>query len=255
MWSSNWPLTKGGTLENFPTAIAPNEYSFTIRETAHYHVLDGREIIVTPLPEAGEKEIRLFLLGTAWGALCYQRGLLILHASVVKVDGRTLAFSGHSGAGKSTLAASLVQRGGELISDDLCCIQLTETEARVYPSAPRLKLWRSALEHLGLEDASLVQDHFRIDKYHLTHEPAQAPTEALKLDGIYLLEWGEPQKTRLRGQQAVSRLVSTATYHPELIEPLGCTSAHWERCLRLVQLTPVWELRRPKDWAELNFQT
>jgi len=245
-------LDNASPAQEFTAGLSGDIFCFNIRDTASYRVRAGQKVTITPAPGAAESDMRLFLLGTAWGVLCYQRGLLALHASVVTINGRTFAFSGHSGAGKSTLAASLVQSGGQLISDDLCCLEFGATEARVFPSAPRLKLWRSALEVLGLQDAGLTRDHFRLDKFHLAPNPAQVNGETIRLDGIYLLKWGEACLERLRGQQAVSQLVRTASYHPELIEQLGCTSAHWQRCLRLVQTTPVWELSRPQDWSTLD---
>jgi len=234
-------------------AVEPGAYAFNILETAHYQVMSGREISITPTSDAGEREMRLFLLGSAWGALCYQRGLLALHASVIQIDGQVVAFCGPSGSGKSTLAASLIQHGGRLVSDDLCCIEIGADEARVYPSAPRLKLWRTALKRLGLESAAMEQDHFRLDKFHLAHKQAAPSGAPLSLNAVYLLKWGDPGLARLRGLQAVSRLVSAATYHPELLEPLDCTRAHWQRCLQLARLAPIWELSRPQDWSDVGW--
>nr|HMQ52593.1 hypothetical protein [Anaerolineae bacterium] len=145
--------------------ITPDEYCFSIPETGDYRVARGREIIITPAPEAGQAELRLFLLGTAWSALCYQRGILALHASVIWVNEQAIAFCGPSGAGKSSLAAGFVARGYPLIGDDLCCFDFAAGGAQVYPSAPRLKLWREALTNLGWPGEHLPRDHFRFDKF------------------------------------------------------------------------------------------
>jgi hypothetical protein len=48
---------------------------------------------------------------------------LALHASVVDVDGRAVAFLGASRQGKSTLAAALARRGHTLLSDDCCAAE------------------------------------------------------------------------------------------------------------------------------------
>ena len=44
--------------------------------------------------------------------------LLSMHAAALNWRGRTLLLSGPSGSGKSTLAATLLARGGELLSDE-----------------------------------------------------------------------------------------------------------------------------------------
>src|SRR5262249_242980 len=71
----------------------------------------GKEIIVDSAPASDDGEVRTFLLGTAFGLLCYQRGITPLHASAIDVADGCVAFVGESGAGKSTLVAALAQRG------------------------------------------------------------------------------------------------------------------------------------------------
>jgi len=81
--------------------------------------------------------VRLYLLGSAWGALCYQRDLLVLHASAVRVDGRAVAFCGRPGMGKSTLAAWLAESGHALVSDDLARFETLPREGHSSTLLPR----------------------------------------------------------------------------------------------------------------------
>jgi hypothetical protein len=52
------------------------------------------------------------------------RGLEVMHASGVVLDGEALLFAGPPGAGKSSLAAALVSDGAQLLSDDAVALQL-----------------------------------------------------------------------------------------------------------------------------------
>jgi hypothetical protein len=236
---------------NLPIVTA-DEYHFRVPEIGVYRVSGGREIIITPAPNAGQRELRLFLLGSAWGALCYQRGFLSLHSSAIRVGDGAVVFCGPSGSGKSTVAAWLIDRGFRFAGDDLCRFD-TSADGRplVYPSAPRLKLWREALEPLGRDDEGLERDHFRQEKYHflLTATEKDRP---LPIVGIYMLEWGDSGLTRLTGKSALSRFVAGATYRGDLLEPMGRIAAHWELCARLLRHVPVWEFRRPKDWGAME---
>lgn len=233
-------------------SIAADEYRFYVPQAGSYRVHHGREIVVTPAPGAGAPEVRLFLLGSAWGALCYQRGLLALHASVIQVRERALAFCGATGSGKSSVAAWLVARGHALIGDDLCHFDIIEDKVCAYPSAPRLKLWRDALQALGQSDAGLERVHFRAAKFHVPGPAGFQPTGPLALRAICLLEWGPPGLVRLTGMAALRCLVAAATYRGELLEPMGQVAAHWQRCAELAKRAPVWVFSRPRDWSAMD---
>ena len=135
--------------------------------------------------------------------------------------------------GKSTMAAWLTARGYALVSDDLTRFDIpAQGQPTIYPSAPRLKLWRDALSALEWSSAELERDHFRADKFHLplAEDGRQQP---LPLRAIYLLEWGECNIIRLSGGTAVRRFVSAATYRGALLEPMGKMGAYWQQCLEL----------------------
>ena len=61
---------------------------------ARFRIEAGQTITIEPNPGSSERDIRTFVLGSAFGAICHQRGLLPLHASVVEIDGRAVAFVG-----------------------------------------------------------------------------------------------------------------------------------------------------------------
>ncbi len=241
--SSEAPLgpRTGPTLEARDGAI-----ELGIPSAGRYRVAVGRRIEVTRERDARDREVRLFLLGTAWGALCYQRGLLPLHAALVERNGEAIALCGPSGAGKSTLAAALSLLGHRILGDDLCRVgHGADGAPGVWPGAPRLKLWSDALEALQWPQTELERDHFRIDKYHVPLEASSGGFVPLR--AIYVLEWGEERIVSLQGRTALRRLVADATYRPDLLAALGRTEEHWRLCLDLVRQVPVRLLSRPRD--------
>ena len=251
----------------------PDHVCYFFPDAGRFCIRNGREILVIPEPGAGVREIRLFLLGSAWGALCYQRGLPVLHAGVVKVGHGAAAFFGPTDSGKSALAARLASEGYPLVSDDLCRFDVGNTgpskdhavngaspsrEVRgrdrrtlVWPAAPRLKLWRDSLEALGRTSKGLERDHFRNEKFHVpsTGEKLRDP---LPLRAIYLLEWGEFDLTRLTGLTALRRLVAASAYRPDLLESMGLVATTWQHCSNLIQSAPVRLLSRPRDWSRMQ---
>jgi hypothetical protein len=88
-----------------------------VPEVGRYRIEGGDEILVDQDRGAPDRNLRLFLLGSAFGALLHQRGLLPLHANAVQIDGKAVAFMGASGAGKSTLAAWFYDQGYRIIAE------------------------------------------------------------------------------------------------------------------------------------------
>ncbi len=234
------------------SSISRKEYEFYLMHVGAYRIRGGCEIVVTPERGAGAREVRLFLLGTAWGALCYQRGIFLLHASVVRVNEYALAFCGPSGAGKSSLAAAMVARGYEMVSDDLCRVDFADDgHAVVYPSAPRMKLWEDALAQFQYGETELEHDYFRAHKFHVPLREA-IPSEPFALRAVYVLEWGELNLERLRGAYALQHLARNATYRAHLLEPMGLYEEHLARMAELARRVRVFALTRPKAWETLE---
>src|ERR1035438_946633 len=69
-----------------PSLATAGEFNLHVPRVGHFHVRDGREIHVKPLAGTEPERIRPWLLGSVWGALCYQRDMFIVHASAVRVD-------------------------------------------------------------------------------------------------------------------------------------------------------------------------
>ena len=123
---------------------------FVAEDVARFQISSGARIVIDPVPGADPRNVRLFLLGSAFGALLHQRGLLPLHANAVEVDGKAFAFMGESGAGKSTLAAWFHDHGYRVLADDVCVVGIGEDQTpRAYPGVQRLRLWSDALEAAG----------------------------------------------------------------------------------------------------------
>ncbi len=224
--------------------VTATECRFAVPGVGSFRVHDGNRIIVAPAQGAEQRQLRPWLIGSAWGSLCYQRGLFLIHASAVMVGNEAVLFCAPAKGGKSTMAAELTRRGYPLLSDDLCHLDIPpEGVPMVYPSVPRLKLWSDAVGQLGWNRERLEPDQSRAGKFHLV-EIANTRTQTAPVRGIYLLEWGEFRTSRLSGLAALRRFLAASTYRPELLASAGRYST---QSLSLLQRVPLWELRRPLD--------
>jgi len=242
----------------------PNGYSASeqgtllrIPNVGRFLIHDGREIVVDPVPGASDRNVRLFLLGSALGALLHQRGLLPLHANAIEMEGKAVAFSGHSGAGKSTIAAWFHDRGRRILTDDVCVIGFDEAgRALAYPGIPRLRLWREALEASGRDAGEYSRSFDAMDKYDVPSE--RHALEPLPLAAIYLLrqaeeEMGGPSIERLQGVDAVETVVSN-TYRGAYLRTIGRTGEHLAACLRIARQVPVFRAARLWGFSHFDAQ-
>lgn len=237
-------------------AIAPEAIRLVVPKVASYLVSGGREIVVDPVPGCSERNIRLFLLGSALGGILHQRGLLPLHANAIEIEGRAVAFMGHSGAGKSTMAAWFMDRGYRVLADDVCVVTMDETgRPLAHRGIPRLRLWREAIEVSGrtVEDYELSFDD--MDKYNVPTPRAEV-SGPVPLDHVYLLrkaEDGPAGVRRLTGIEAVDALVAN-TYRGGYVGRIGATRRHLEACLALVRTAPVYAAARTWGFADFDAQ-
>src|SRR5262245_40200779 len=104
--TAKWPgLTQAGKPYSF--FLDGTDIYLSWHDAGVFLVRGGQEIIVDPLPGVNEAVIRLFLTG-ALAMILHQRGVLVIHASVVAISGQSaVAFLGERGWGKSTMAAAL----------------------------------------------------------------------------------------------------------------------------------------------------
>jgi hypothetical protein len=154
---------------------------------------DGVRVTVELANDDDMADVRALLMGPVQAILWHQRGLLPLHASAVSANGSAIAIAGPSGTGKSTLAAQLSALGCPALADDICIVD--PSSSTVLMGQRRLRLWRNALDHLGIPVAGLPRAMSRTEKFVLIRE-AQLIPERQPLAHIVL-----PVRTRERSVQ------------------------------------------------------
>lgn len=247
------PLLKATSTECYCHTTAEEAYLFW-EEGGTVLVRGGREIIVAPIPGVEEQVLRLYLLGAAFGILLHQRGLMVLHASAVAVNGSAIAFIGDSGWGKSTTAGALYARGHSVMTDDVTALDLNSTSSpTVLPGFPQLKLWPEAAETLGNAPETSHQLHPELEKRaHITDRFSHTP---LPLKCIYVLDDGPVLEIKpLQGQEALAALMRNwycARFGPQLLQATGVLS-HFLKCTDLVNRVTVCCLKRQNSLSALS---
>jgi hypothetical protein len=233
--------------------IVNEDALFTVENAARYLVRSGREVLIDVDAKADLALVRLVLFGSVMGMICYQRGLLALHASAVAFGDRVVAFTGPPGAGKSTLAAHCLADGAQLVADDVLAVSVDDARRAVaYPGMPSVKLWRDTIANLGRDPEGLRPDWYRAEKFHMPVDHAKAP---LRLDRLYVLEpddaAGPGKRTRLTGARAANAIIANS-YRVEYLEAAGRRDLHFRQCTELAKTIEVVRLDRSRDLARVR---
>jgi len=176
--------------------VSRQQFLLKLEGIARFLVADGHEVVIERAPEATDDDIRVFLLGSIFAALLYQRGFLPLHASAIETRHGAVAFAGLVGLGKSTLAAAFHQRGYRILADDVCAISLNGHGAPlVTPAYPQLNLWADAIAKVGATTENLRRTRAHTEKYRLSIS-RQFAVSSVPLYAVY--ELGTTNMTELR---------------------------------------------------------
>ncbi len=228
--------------------LSPEEAVIYLKDTALFLVQGGNRITIIPAAEASLSRIQTALVGTVMAILLYQRGLLVLHASVVNINGGAVVFLGNSGEGKSSIAAALHTQGYRIITDDVAPVTLDQGTAKVASSFPQIKLSREVAKVLGYDQDKLGLLVPKLNKpgYRLNQDLTQA---LLPIRCIYVLVSGSQFSIkRVKGQEAVMEL----SRHSRLNSLFDSEKAsHLLQCAQLANQCSVYRLQRPRNLALL----
>ena len=229
--------------------LYPDHALISIEDVGLFQVNQGREILVHPFPNADGRLVQRYLLGSIMAILLSQRERLVLHASVIDLAGRGIAFLGASGAGKSSTAAAFLSRGYPILVDDIAAIELTEESAHLYPAFPQLKLSRQAVQAIGVDPKRLYYLDDLEDKlsFRIIQPISDLPVQ---LKRIYMITDGSQiEFQQLTSQQAVVELVRYTM--PSSFIHLDYES-HFRKCVSLVNQVEIFRLIRPDSLPQLN---
>ena len=231
--------------------VSRDEWRLTYDDLGVVTVREGSLIEVALAPDFEEDALRPTLLGPVLAMLLEQRGFLVLHASVVQIGARAVAFLGQSGAGKSTIAAAFHARGHRLVSDDHAVIGFAGTGVDVTPAFPQLKLWPDSALAVGQDPAALPRVQRGFDKRARRVETGFTDERTLPLARVFLLESGDAISVAPLSLSDAFLALVRHTYGIEWThEHSG--GIQFQRRAEVVRRVPVRRLIRPWDLAMLG---
>ena len=183
---------------------------YSIAGVADFLIERGERVTIAPKLDPASPDVRVFLLGSVFGLLCNQRGLLPLHASAVEIDGRAVAFAGASGSGKSTMAMAFHRRGFRLLADDVTPVGFDGAQVRFLPSIRSMRLWSDSVAQAGWDLAAVERCRPDLEKFSQAFDDAFV-TQPLAPAALFHLRplpdtVGDVMLNRLHGAAAVQQV-------------------------------------------------
>jgi hypothetical protein len=146
---------------------------------------DGLELLCEPDPE--NEDWASIVAAQALPLAATIRGLEVLHASGVVLDGKAVLVTGRPGAGKSSLAAALIRSGGRLLSDDAVALQLSEGRLIAHAGSVALQLRDAEDERLSTEERAALGRPASCSSGKHRYISSTVP-DAVPLGSLFLLE-------------------------------------------------------------------
>jgi len=243
------PLASGVRFDS-----SPGKLLLRVDGVARYLITDGNRIVIERDPAAQDIDIRVFLLGSAFGALLHQRQDLVLHGSAIEWEGEAVIFMGVSGVGKSTTSTAFRKRGHPVLTDDLCVVRAGPNGRMLaYPGFPQSKLWLDSLEKLDFSPDSLSRIREKIEKRALPLGD-EFSANPLPIKKLYLLRSHNKEEFVLKPTEGPQKfnLLKNNTYRFGYLAGIDGKTGHFKQALQLAQQAPLVIAIRPRQGFQLD---
>lgn len=225
-------------------------------DLSDYYLWPDRIVCHLLDPEYGFT-VELRLLGLVFSLWFESHGIPALHSSAVVVDDGAVAFLSGNRGGKSSLAATLLQRGHALLTDDILPVECQDDEIVGRPSFPQIRLWPAEADHF-------LGRHEHLPRAHPNYTKRRVPVgrdsfgrfcdRLVPLSVIYLPEHREAATVSIEpvapGRALVELVRQSFAVH--LAEAMGLRATRFRFFAELLRKVPVRRLVYPTGFSRLD---
>lgn len=242
-------LSQPPLMENPCAKMAENELLFFHRAlNVRIFAANGNTIIVDDDWRTDPETVSPYIQSSVIGSLLLMRGIIPIHASTVLTPKGAVLIIGGSGAGKSTLACAMMNKGFDILGDDIAPVTVRDGRAIVHPGPPCLKLWENALRLNGM-----VRDNNRpirssLNKFYLDIS-GDHPRSDSPINRLCLLTTHNVPELKIRSvprEQSRLYAIRQHTYRSTFVRGLSRDASHFKVCMSLATL-PMTLIKRPSN--------
>jgi len=199
------------------------------------------------------------LFGTVFATWLELRGTPAIHSSAVVLKREVVAFLSDNSGGKSTLAATFVQHGSRLFTDDILPVGRSQGVIIGYPGYPQMRMWPDEARHFLGHFEDLKRVHAKYDKRIVPVGPDSFGTfcdRSLPLAAFYLPERKDSKEAYIEiepvsPRDAVVELVRNS-FVSKISEALGLGAMRMNFLVQIAKQVPMRRVKYPSGFQHLD---
>ena len=216
-----------------------NHFWLNIPNIARFLVSFGNVIVVDSNSNINDTDLRAFILDVCFKALLIQQNRIVWEGCAVKVGSNAVLFVMPSGYGKSTLASLFLEKGYQILTDEICAIR---HDGYLIPSHPNIHVWLNIANQLKISLTSQACIREPIDKYRLPLS-SKFYAEPLPIKLIYILDYHKKNSflvSELSTKEKISELSSKLFIPPYALKEQNQDQLVYD--IPMIKLvSPRWE--------------
>ena len=195
-----------------------------------------------------------YLLGSAFGVVGIQRGLIPFHGAAVETGDTASIITGRPGSGKSAVLGELIRTGRRYLADDVSMILVEERKPYVLPSYPQRKMAANSVMETEecISGATLLKEDGK-DKYAI-RKTSEWLDERRQLSCIVEIVSARkkddspfaPEIKEIKGQASL-RLLLRNQFRPQFAAALGTPPQRMKQLLEVTSSVKTFQIIRPTE--------
>jgi hypothetical protein len=211
-------------------------------------------IVCHLLDPSYEIMVELCFLGTVLACWFELQGVLALHAAASVIDEQAVAFLSSNHGGKSSLAATLMQQGYPLLTDDILLVEMQNGRIIGRSGYPQMRMWPEQAAHFFGRSEDFPKVHPYIEKRRIPidfEKPGLFVNGRFPLAHCYIPERYEPAAgtaTTITPISPVEGVLTLAGYSflNWLVDAIGLQGRRLQTLAQLAQQVSISHLLYPE---------
>lgn len=225
------------------------KFSWLCNKTTWLIVKNGEKIGYCLTGGGYPDYLQSYILGFGMAMLAMQRGMLAIHCSAVANEEGAVLLAGESGAGKSTVTTAFLEKGYQLMADDMVFVETGKNgKVMAKPAFPFQKLCRGVATEKGYNLDELIYINEEKDKFLVRYE-GKFSIEAVPVKAFVMLGVSNVKEVAFKEIEGFNRvhIYANNLFLRHLLKKDKYSPTSVQKCLEMAACVPTFYVARPTE--------